>query len=91
MAVIPIKVILLEKGEKLGTGLTALRTKESEAIDITDYEVALSDATSASGYTYFVKDNKAYAAVRNYLDLDRNIRFIIARNEGNSFDRWPVS
>lgn len=87
---IPIKAILLEKNERIGTGLTALRQKMSTAIDISEYGDALSDATSSTTHGYIIKDNKAYTIVRNFLDLDNNTRYIMAKNDENSFDRWPV-
>lgn len=87
---IPIKAILLEKDERIGTGLTALRQKMATAIDISDYGDALSDSTSTTTHAYIIKNDKAYKVVRNFLDLDNNTRFIMAKNDENSFDRWPV-
>ena len=87
---IPVKAILIEKNERLGTGLTALRTKMGSAIDISEYGDALSDATSTTTHGYIIKNNKAYKIVRNFLDLDNNIRFIMAKNDENGFDKWPV-
>lgn len=87
---IPIKAILLEKDERIGTGLTALRMKMSSAIDISEYGDALSDSTSSTTHAYIIKNNKAYKVVRNFFDLDNNIRYIMAKNDENSFDRWPV-
>lgn len=88
---IPIKAILLEKTDNFGTGLTALRKKEDNAIDISSYVDAMGDATSSGIRGNIIKNNKVYTIVRTYIDLDKNCRYVIAKNEDNSFDRWPVA
>lgn len=87
---IPIKAILLEKADNLGSGLTALRTKESTAIDISGYGEAMSDPTSSTNRGNIIKNNKVYTIVRTYINLDKNCRYVIAKNEENPFDRWPA-
>lgn len=88
---VPIKAILLEKNDKIGTGLYALREKEANAVDISSYGEALSDPTSSTNHGNIIKNNKVYTIIRTYIDLDKNCRFIIAKHEDNSFDRYPAS
>ena len=87
---VPIKALLIGKEEKLGNGLAVIREKESEMISIDDYEVALSDATSSGNPARIIKNNKVYKVIKTYFDLDKNARIILAKEEENGFDIWPL-
>lgn len=87
---VPIKALLIGKEEKLGNGLAVIRERESEMISIDDYEVALSDATSSGNPARIIKNNKVYKIIKNYFDLDNNTRIILAKEESEVFDVWPI-
>lgn len=88
---VPVKVILLPANDTLGTGLTALRTYEDQAIDISEFSDAVcGDATSTGTFSYVIKNDVAYRIFRSYFDLDRNCRYLVAKCENNRFDKWPV-
>ena len=88
--IIPIKVLLIDKNEKLGNGLAVIRERESEMITIDDFEVALSDATSSGNPARVIKNNKIYKIIKTYFDLDNNCRIVLAKEEENAFDIWPT-
>lgn len=90
MASPSIKVLLVEKTDKYKTGLQAIRERANELIDITEYETALSDATSVDYRPWIIKNNKVYITMKLYLDLDNNCRVFIAQEDGQSFDKWPI-
>ena len=87
---VPIKALLIGKEEKLGNGLAVIRERESEMISIDDYEVAVSDATSSGNPARIIKNNKVYKIIKNYFDLDNNARIILANEESEVFDVWPI-
>ena len=86
---IPVKAILLEPHHALGSGLRSIREMESDAIDISEFAEcdALSDATVQGGSSgYIIHDNKVYRMIKTYLDTDKKIRWVIAKNEDKPFD-----
>lgn len=89
---IPTKAILLGRNEHLGTGLQAIRTKESTAIEITDFvsDNACGDSTAAANKGFIIKNNKVYTVMRTFMDLDNKCRYIVAKDEGNNSDIWPA-
>lgn len=82
----PIKLLILKPEYKLGNGLKAIREKSSEFIDITDYETALSDATSSTNPSYVIKENKVYRIIKTYIDLDNNVRIVLAKPDHERYD-----
>ena len=74
---IPVKALLLERDEPLGHGLDVIRKKESEMVDITDYNDYLSDSTSASNCLIIIHNDKVYRVIKNYFDLDKHVRIYI--------------
>ena len=87
----PVKILLLDPKDNLGNGLAALRTRESDLIDISGYEDALSDATSVGGLAaHFIKDNKVYRIFKNYFDYDKKTRVYLARLEMEPYDIYPI-
>ena len=91
---IPVKAILLEPHHTLGSGLRSIREMESQAIDVSEFADcdSLSDATVQGGSSgYIIHDNKVYRMIKTYLDTDKKIRWIIAKNEDKEFDILPVT
>ena len=86
----PVKLLLIAKDEKLGNGLASIREKESEMIAFDDYEPGLSDSTSSTNPSRVIKDNKVYKIIKTYFDLDKRCRIMLAKEEENSFDVWPL-
>lgn len=90
---IPAKLILIEKNERIGVGLQAIREKEASAIDITEFggeTNAFGDSTSASNKGFIIKNNKVYTIMKTFMDLDKNCRYFVAKDEGLSSNIWPV-
>lgn len=85
-----IKILLLEEGMGLGNGLAALRTLEDQLIDISEFEPGLSDATNTMNPGYIIKNNKVYRMLKNYFDLDKNMRVFICKSENEPYDRYPI-
>lgn len=86
---VAVKALLLAKDDTLGNGLRAIRERESEMIDISEYEPGLSDATSSTIQQYIIKDNKVYKTIRTYFDLDNNTRLLLCKEQNEVFDVLP--
>ena len=85
---IPLKAILLET-RKEGVGLHVIRKYENTAIDISNFDTsnAPSDPTCCSGgYGRIIKDNRVYRIEKTYMDIDKNVRWLLAVREENSCD-----
>lgn len=89
MATISCKCLLLSPGDGLGNGLNAIRTRESELIDISDYEPGYSDATSTTNPQYVIKDDKVYRIIKTYFDLDKNARIFLCKLDHERYDDYP--
>ena len=87
---IPVKALLLEPEDTLGNGLASIRGLESRMIDITDFDIAMSDSTSAAGHGYIIKDNKVYNIIKTYMDLDKNVRIVMAKLDVERYDVLPT-
>lgn len=83
---LPIKLLLIEKGDKLGNGLAAIRAREGDLMDISDYESAMSDSTSTANPNYVIVDNKVYRMIKTYFDLENERRIVIAKEDMESYD-----
>ena len=81
-----IVVCLIDKGEDV-YGLRALREREADFIDISDYENGLSDATCTTVKQFIIKEDKVYNVVKTYFDLDNNQRILLAKECTETFDR----
>ena len=88
----PVKILLIDpENDNYGNGLAAIRTRESELIDITGFEDALSDATSVGGLNaHFIKDNRGYGIIKNYFDYDKKRRVYIAKYESERYNEYPL-
>ena len=86
---IPVKAILIEPEYRGGYGLTAIRELESQAVDVSEFDTsnALSDPTCCSGaYGYIIKNNKVYRIMKAYMDVDKNVRWLLCKNDTRSLD-----
>ena len=86
----PIKLLLLNPEDKLGNGLRAIREKESDLIDISNYEPGVSDPAITTNPGYVIKDNKVYRIIKTYFDLDKGYRVFIAKLDMEGYDVYPV-
>lgn len=87
---IPLKLLLIKPGDCLGNGLAAIRERESEFIDISGYEIAMSDATATTNPGYIIKDNSVYRIIKTYFDLDKSVRIALAKQDNDVYDVWPL-
>lgn len=88
---VPVKALLISKTEELGNGLAVIRERESEMIPIDEYgNGELSDSTSSGNPARIIKDNKVYKIIKTYFDLDKSVRIVMAKEEDQSFDVWPL-
>ena len=90
MASPALKLLLVKKTDEFKTGLQAIRARASEFIDISEYETAMSDATSVDSRPWIIKDNKVYMTMKVYFDLDNNCRILLAQEDIQKFDQWPI-
>lgn len=87
---VSLKLLLLKEGDKLGNGLAAIRTRESDLIDISAFEPGVSDPTITTNPGYVIKDNTVYRIIKTYFDLDKNARIFIAKKDHESYDNYPI-
>lgn len=90
MASPALKLLLVKKTDEFKTGLQAIRARANEFIDISEYETAMSDATSVDSRPWIIKDNKVYMTMKVYFDLDNNCRILLAQEDIQKFDQWPI-
>lgn len=90
MAAPALKLLLLDKTDKLGAGLAAIREHQSDLIDLDGWEDAMSYATCTSNISIAVHNNKTYDVVKSYLDVDNNQVVMIGKEAIEPYDIWPV-
>lgn len=87
---VSLKLLLLKEGDKLGNGLAAIRTRETELIDISSFEAGVSDPTITTNPGYVIKNNIVYRIIKTYFDLDKNARIFIAKKDHEAYDDYPI-
>jgi hypothetical protein len=86
---VPIKLLLLNKGETLGYGLRAIREYADRMIDVSDWELGISDSTMSSAKQYVIKDNVMYMCMKSFFDLDNNERIFVCVENTEPYDVLP--
>ena len=70
---IPIKLLLIKEGDKLGNGLAAIRERSSEFIDITNFEDNINKFKDAFSRNYQLASNKFQTAIE---EIDKTIQHL---------------
>lgn len=86
---IPMKLLLLDPlNNEWGNGLVAINKMRGELVDFPEsWEVGVSDKTGTSAMQSFViYNNEAYDIVKNYYDLDNNMRIFMCIKSREPYD-----
>lgn len=86
---IPMKLLLLDPlNNEWGNGLVAINKMRGELVDFPDaWEIGVSDKTGTSAMQSFViYKNEAYDIVKNYYDIDNNVRIFMCIKSREPYD-----
>lgn len=86
---VPMKFLLLDPlNNEWGNGLVAINKMRGEMIDFPDdWETAVSDKTGTSSMQSFViYKNEVYDIVKNYYDMDNNVRIFMCIKSREAYD-----
>lgn len=86
---IPMKLLLLDPlNNECGNGLVAINKMRGELVDFPDdWEIGISDKTGTSAMQSFViYKNEAYDIVKNYYDMDNNVRIFMCIKSREPYD-----
>lgn len=86
---VPMKLLLLDPlNNEWGNGLVAINKMRGEMIDFPDdWETAVSDKTGTSSMQSFViYKNEVYDIVKNYYDMDNNVRIFMCIKSREAYD-----
>ena len=86
---IPMKLLLLDPlNNEWGNGLVAINKMRGELVDFPDsWEIGISDKTGTSAMQSFViYKNEAYDIVKNYYDMDNNVRIFMCIKSREPYD-----
>ena len=86
---VPMKLLLLDPlNNEWGNGLVAINKMRGEMVDFPDdWEIGISDKTGTSAMQSFViYKNEAYDIVKNYYDMDHNVRIFMCIKSREAYD-----
>lgn len=79
--------LLLDKNSSIN-GLRAIREKESELIDLNDWQNGIEqDATCSVTKQLIIKNDRVYSVRKTYFDLDKERRILLCEDVTETFDK----
>lgn len=86
---VPMKLLLLDPlNNEWGNGLVAINKMRGEMVDFPDdWEIGISDKTGTSAMqSFIIYKNEAYDIVKNYYDMDNNVRIFMCIKSREAYD-----